>query len=52
MPKHTDKERSKNALKRAGMLIFGRVSGISGPKRRRMTVSEALKIAKAKEKAK
>jgi len=50
MPKHTDSEKRKNALRRAGTKVFGKLSTISN--RKRMTVSEALKIAKKRAKKK
>ena len=50
MPKHTKAEKRKNALRRAGKKVFGTLSTISD--RKRMTVSEALKIAKERAKKK
>ena len=55
MPEHTKSERRKNTLRRAGIKVFNSLStieefGTSG--RKRMTVKEALKIAKEREKKK
>ncbi len=55
MPKHTEAEKRKNALKRAGIKVFGQLSTIEEfgtSKRKRMTVKEALKIAKERAKKK